>query len=35
LRRRLTEKSSPIQLVRTGRGCISLQLCGGIVLEHV
>lgn len=35
LRRRLTEKSSPIQLVRTGRGCVSLQLCGGIVLEHV
>lgn len=35
LRRRLTEKSAPIQLVRTGRGCNSLQLCGGIVLEHI
>ena len=35
LRRRLKEKSAPIQLVRTGRGCISLQLCGGIVLEHI
>lgn len=35
LRRRLKEKALPVQLVRTGRGCVSLQLCGNVVLEQV
>ncbi len=34
LRRRLVEKGAPVQLVRTGRGCVELQVNGSLQLEQ-